>query len=74
MEFRPVAELGDDVLVQHHDDLPIVIPATSVDNLRGATLDVRRRHGAAEPEPAAPAGRAIAERPEADLSGEVAHR
>jgi Fe/S biogenesis protein NfuA len=28
--------------VQHHDDLPLVIPAESIDRLRGATLDMTR--------------------------------
>ena len=39
MEFRPTAELGDDVLIQHHDDLSVAIPADSVELLRGATLE-----------------------------------
>src|SRR6266566_2022827 len=40
MEFRPADEVGDDVLVQHHDDLPVAIPESSVDKLRGATLEL----------------------------------
>ena len=39
MEFRPVADLDADVVVQEHDDLPVAIPAQSVDKLDGATLD-----------------------------------
>ena len=66
MEFRPLAELGDDVVVQHHDDLSVAIPADSVEQLarRHARLQ-RRRHGDAEPEPAASRRRrAIADRPD----------
>ena len=75
MEFRPAAELDDDVLIQHHDDVTVAIPGESVECSRGA--DARRsqrRHGDAEPEPPAAAGRAVADRPEADLSGEVPQR
>ena len=52
--FRPTAELGDDVLIQHHDDLSVAIPADSVELLRGCHARVQRRHGDAEPEPALP--------------------
>ena len=40
MEFRARAELGDDVTVQHHDDLSVAVPADSVDQLRGAALEL----------------------------------
>ena len=40
MEFRPEAELGDDVSVLHHDDLSVAVPDASVDSLRGATLEL----------------------------------
>ncbi len=40
MYFRRLDEAGADDAVQPHDDLPVVVPAESVDKIRGATLDV----------------------------------
>ena len=40
MEFRARAELPDEVVVQHHDDLSVAIPSDSVEKLRGATLEL----------------------------------
>jgi Fe/S biogenesis protein NfuA len=40
MELRPLEEAADTDLVQSHDDLSVVIVADSVDDLRGATLDL----------------------------------
>jgi Fe/S biogenesis protein NfuA len=74
MEFRPMAELGDDVLVQHHDDLSVAIPADSVDLLRGATLEFNGGMVMQNPNHPLPPGARIADRPEADLSGEVPQR
>jgi Fe/S biogenesis protein NfuA len=74
MEFRPVAELGDDVLLQHHDDLPVAVPAASVDQLRGATLEFNGGMVMQNPNRPVPPAARIADRPEADLSGEVAQR
>lgn len=73
-----VENAGPDDVVQYHDDLPVVVPAGSVDSLRGATLD---RQGDLEtggitvenpnsPSPAVGAAGA----PPADLSGEVPQR
>jgi len=74
MEFRPEAELDADVLVQHHDDLSVAIPADSVDKLQGATLEFRGGMVMQNPNrPLSPAEMA-AQRPAADLSGEVAQR
>ena len=58
MEFRSVEELDDDVLVERDGDLAIAIPPESIELLRGAMLALQRRHGDAEPQPAAPARRA----------------
>jgi Fe/S biogenesis protein NfuA len=69
---------GSDDVVQHHDDLPVVVPASSVDKLRGATLD---REGDLEtggifvdnpnsPSPAVGTGGG----PPPDLSGDVPQR
>ncbi len=40
MYFRRLDEAGADDAVQPHDDLPVVVPADSVDKIRGATLDL----------------------------------
>ncbi len=38
--FEATADANASDVVQHDDDLPVVIPETSVERLRGATLDV----------------------------------
>jgi Fe/S biogenesis protein NfuA len=40
LSLRPVGEAGTDDVVEEHEDLPIVIPADSVDKLRGAIIDL----------------------------------
>jgi len=66
--------------VQRHDDISVVIPAASIDQLRGATLSVSRdllnpgmtvTNPNRPPQPASPV---IDARPPADLSGDVAQR
>lgn len=81
MYLEEVAKARPGDVIQHHDDLPVVIPEASVRPLSGAVLD---RDGDLEtggivvrnpnsPEvPASPL--AGAEIPEADLSGDVAQR
>jgi Fe/S biogenesis protein NfuA len=72
MELRPLAEAGTDDLVQRHDDLSLVVPASSVDRLRGATLDFAGA-GMVMQNPNRPAAAPSAgARPSADLSGPVA--
>jgi Fe/S biogenesis protein NfuA len=74
LQYLDSAQPGD--LVQHHDDLAVIIPADSVDKLRGSTLylegDVTyggiRLHNPNSPSPA------VGTRPVADLSGDVAQR
>jgi Fe/S biogenesis protein NfuA len=76
MEFRQQAELDDDVVVQHHDDLSVAIPGDSLDKLRGATLELAGggmvMQNPNKPAPFSPA--VSADRPTADLSGEVPQR
>jgi Fe/S biogenesis protein NfuA len=72
MEFRPLADAGEADIVQHHDDLSVVIDADSAMQLSGATLDFTAAgmvmQNPNRPAPADPwAGR---EAP--DLSGSVA--
>jgi Fe/S biogenesis protein NfuA len=79
MEFRPAADLGDDVAVQHHDDLSVAVPDDSVDRLRGATLELSGggmvMQNPNRPAMASPfaAGR-DPNLPPPDLSGEVPQR
>lgn len=76
MEFRLREEISDDAIVQDHDDLAVAIPAASVGQLDGATLDLGATgmvmQNPNQPRPASPA--VGAERPPADLSGDVAQR
>jgi Fe/S biogenesis protein NfuA len=79
MEFRGEADLGDDVVVQHHDDLSVAIPADSVDWLRGATLELSGggmvMQNPNRPAPLAPSSPAVdPNRPPPDLSGDVPQR
>ena len=39
LTFEPVAEAGPDDVVGFSADLPVLVPAASIDRLRGATLD-----------------------------------
>ena len=76
--FEAASEIGDADHRQVEGDLTLVVPAASVDRLRGATLDVSGQGGDAglvilnpntPPKPSAPAARA-----RGDLSGPVAQR
>jgi Fe/S biogenesis protein NfuA len=76
--FEARSEIGPDDAQQFEGDLPLVVPAASVDRLRGATLDVSGQGADAglvilnpntPPKLAAPAARA-----KGDLSGAVAQR
>lgn len=73
MYFESISDASEDDTVQHAGDLTVVIPAASVERLRGARLDVGDQDGEAglviinpnaPPAPAAP-------RPQADLSDPV---
>jgi Fe/S biogenesis protein NfuA len=74
MEFRPTAELADDVLVERDGDLPVAIPAESVDLLRGATLAFNGGMVMQNPNRPLPPAARVADRPQADLSGEIPQR
>ena len=74
MEFRPVAEFDADVVLQHHDDLPVAIPADSVERLSGATLEFSGGMVMQNPNRPVPASPPMGDRPPADLSGEVPQR
>ena len=72
MSFRALDDAGDADVVQHHDDLPIVIDADSVTALNGATLDFAASGMVMQNPNKPPARDPFADRPEADLSGPVA--
>lgn len=74
--FQSAADAGPGDAVQHHDELAVVIPESSVGRLQGATLDVAGQGDEAgmvviNPNTPSPP---IESRPPADLSGEVAQR
>jgi Fe/S biogenesis protein NfuA len=74
MEFRPVAELADEVLIERDGDLAIAVPPESVELLRGATLAFNGGMVMQNPNRPLPPVARIAERPQADLSGEIPQR
>lgn len=71
MSFRALDDAGQIDVVQHHDDLPVVIDGDSVEALAGATLDFAAT-GMVMQNPNKPAPRVVAAPPVADLSGAVA--
>ena len=71
MSFRALTDAGELEVVQHHDDLPVVIDGDSVEALAGATLDFTTA-GMVMQNPNRPAPKVAAPRPAADLSGPVA--
>jgi Fe/S biogenesis protein NfuA len=79
MYLQFVDRAGPDDTVQHHDSLPVVVPAASIEALRGAILD---RSGDLEtggifvqnPNRPPTASPAVGTRPPADLSGDVPQR
>src|SRR5262245_27153599 len=69
MYFRALDDAGEGDVVQHHDDLPVVVLAESIDRLAGATLDFSGA-GMVMNNPNRPsASPAMGSRPPADLSG-----
>lgn len=82
MYFQPIDYAGPTDVVQRHDDLSVVIPAFSVDKVRGATLDVQGDpiegglvlDNPNSPSPAVGAAGGGGGRPPADLTGDVAQK
>ena len=78
MSFLPLEDARPDDIVRHHDGLAIVIPADSVEELRGATIELEGNLilgslAIINPNSPSPAV-AAAGRPPPDLSGDVAQR
>ena len=78
MWFQAKADAGPNDVVQHGDDVSVVISAESVEKIRGATLDLSREPATGgmvivNPNRPAPPPRPAGV-PESDLSGEVAQR
>jgi Fe/S biogenesis protein NfuA len=71
MSFRAVDDAGTLEVVQHHDDLPVVIDGDAIEVLAGATLDFTAA-GMVMQNPNKPAPRVASAPPVADLSGPVA--
>jgi Fe/S biogenesis protein NfuA len=84
MYFQPVDEAGDGDAVHAHDDLVVVVPAASVERMRGATLGMSRdllnpgmiitNPNRPAPPPAAARPAPAAPPPTGDLSGPVAQQ
>lgn len=77
LRIAPLDQAGDDEVVQHHDDLPIVMPRDDVDKLQGATVTIEGdpKYGAiAVSNPNKPASPAMTDVPTGDLEGDVAQR
>ncbi len=79
MWFQQASDAGSGDAVQERDGLTIIVAAGSVDKIRGATLDIGNSGGEQglvmlNPNAPAPFRPAVADRPEADLSGPVAQR
>ena len=80
MWFQLVADAAESDVVQHHDDITVVVPESSVERLRGATLDVGSGDDGGlvivnpNVPPRGPSSPAMGDRPPADLSGPVATR
>jgi len=84
MYFQPIDYAGPTDVVQRHDDLSVVVPAFSIDKVRGATLDVAGdpvegglvldNPNSPSPAVGAAGSAGAAGRPPADLTGDVAQR
>lgn len=74
MYFQRTDEAAADDVVQHNDDLAVVIPADSVDKVRGSTLDLQGGGMVLQNPNRPPASPPMGARPQGDLSGDVPQR
>jgi Fe/S biogenesis protein NfuA len=74
MYFQRADEAGPDDGVISHDALTLVVPADSLDKVRGATLDLQGGGMVLQNPNHPPASPPISSRPDADLTGEVPQR
>jgi len=74
MYFQAGADARPNDVVLRHDDFDVVVPSSSVEKLRGSTLDVDASGGMVIINPNEPKTPDITAVPEGDLSGPVAQR
>ncbi|MDK1018209.1 MAG: NifU family protein [Actinomycetota bacterium] len=77
MHMTRVDMLDADDVVEYHGELPVAIPAGSVGNLTGATLEVSRnllKPGLSIENPNSPSPKILGDGPPLDLSGPVAEQ
>jgi Fe/S biogenesis protein NfuA len=74
MYFQRADEAGPDDAVLDHDDLPVVVPSSSIDKVWGATLDLQGGGMVLQNPNRPPASPPISARPGADLTGELPQR
>jgi Fe/S biogenesis protein NfuA len=74
MWFQALDDAGPGEVAQDHDDLAVVVSKASVEQLRGATLDLSPEGGMVIVNPNSPSPPMRAFTPDADLSGDVAQR
>lgn len=78
LTFLPIADAGPDDIVAHHDDIVLIVPKSSADKLKGATLDISRdllQGGLVIDNPNRPSPAILdPDAPKPELTGEVAER
>ncbi|VAW01778.1 [4Fe-4S] cluster carrier protein NfuA [hydrothermal vent metagenome] len=77
MHMTPVDQLDSEDVIEHHGDLPVAIPPSSVANLTGATLGMSTnllQPGMSIDNPNSPSPQILGDGPPPDLSGPVAEQ
>ncbi len=77
MHMTPVDQLDSEDVIEHHGDLPVAIPPSSVVNLTGATLGMSTnllQPGMSIDNPNSPSPQILGDGPPPDLSGPVAEQ
>jgi Fe/S biogenesis protein NfuA len=77
MHMTPINRLDEDDTVERHGDLVVAFPIGSVENLRGATLEMSKnllQPGLSIENPNSPSPEIIGDGPPPDLSGPVAEQ
>ncbi len=77
MHMTPLDQLDPEDVVEHHGDLPVAIPTSSVTNLTGAVLDMSKnllQPGMSIENPNSPSPQILGDGPPPDLSGPAAEQ